>query len=144
MTSDYSDYLFDLSWMHNFHNDLLSEGLLVTTSYAILFDEITYIEGFGLMESLVSRMRYDGYWLAISDDVSANSVMRAEVIKLIVNLSGYPIYAANPPSFADVPPSHPYYNYVETALWYGFIDPTPFFEPERSVTSEEFLNYFYL
>ncbi len=46
---------------------------------------------------------------------------RGELTKLVVNAAHYPITTPPSPTFIDVPPSHPFYNYIETAVAKGII-----------------------
>ncbi len=65
-----------------------------------------------------------------------NNVTRAQLSKIIVLAQGWPIDTSGGPHFTDVPESHPFYNYVETAFNHaiitGYGDGT--FRPTNSAT----------
>ena len=50
-----------------------------------------------------------------------NSVTRGQLAKMIVLASALLIYTPPTPSFIDVPPTHTFYVYIETARYYGLI-----------------------
>lgn len=63
-------------------------------------------------------------------------VTRAQLAKIIVTAEGWPIDTSGGPHFSDVPTSHPFYSYVETArnrgIISGYADDT--FRPNNSAT----------
>jgi len=50
-----------------------------------------------------------------------NNITRAQLCKVIVTAQGWPIDTSGGPHFSDVPPSNPFYGYVETAYNYEVI-----------------------
>jgi hypothetical protein len=65
-----------------------------------------------------------------------NWATRAQLVKIVVLGFGFPLENPPNPSFTDVPPSHPFYIYIETAVRHGLIggygDGT--FRPDFNVT----------
>lgn len=65
-----------------------------------------------------------------------NNTTRAQLLKMIVLSQGWPIVSPATPTFSDVPTSHPFYPYVETAVARGIVagyaDGT--FRPNNDVT----------
>lgn len=65
-----------------------------------------------------------------------NNITRAQLSKVIVAARGWPIDTTGGPHFIDVPPSHAFYNYIETAYNHGIItgyqDST--FRPDNNAT----------
>jgi hypothetical protein len=65
-----------------------------------------------------------------------NNATRAQLVKIVVLAFHIPLYAGNERSFTDVPTSHPFYQYIETAqrngLVGGYADGT--FRPYNNVT----------
>jgi hypothetical protein len=66
----------------------------------------------------------------------SNFTTRAQVSKIVVNAMGWRLLSPGTPHFSDVPRSHPFYTYVETAYDHGVIsgysDGT--FRPQYNVT----------
>jgi hypothetical protein len=66
----------------------------------------------------------------------ANDSTRGQVSKILVNAMGWPLVSPGTPHFTDVPLTHPFYTYVETAYSHGVIsgysDGT--FRPQSNVT----------
>jgi kumamolisin len=50
-----------------------------------------------------------------------NNTSRGQLSKIIVAAEGWPINVAGGPHFTDVPPSNPFYSYIETAYNHGII-----------------------
>ncbi len=50
-----------------------------------------------------------------------NNVTRAQLCAIIVQAQGWPIDTTGGPHFTDVPQSHPFYGYIETAYNHGII-----------------------
>jgi hypothetical protein len=65
-----------------------------------------------------------------------NNVTRAQFVKMVVTAFGIPIDTSNGPHFTDVPTSHPFYSWIETAynrvLIAGYGDGT--FRPYNDIT----------
>jgi hypothetical protein len=65
-----------------------------------------------------------------------NSTTRAQLVKVVVLAFNYTLINPPNPSFSDVPRTHPFYTYIETAVANGLIggysDGT--FRPENNVT----------
>jgi hypothetical protein len=73
-------------------------------------------------------------------------VTRAQLCKIVVLAEGWPIDTLNGPHFTDVPTSHPFYGFVETAYNRGIIsgygDGT--FRPSTSATRGQISKIVYL
>ncbi|MGI8587018.1 MAG: S8 family serine peptidase [Chloroflexia bacterium] len=71
------------------------------------------------VEDLVSRGAVAGY----SDHTfrPLNNLTRGEVAKIIALTGGFELTTATGPHFTDVPPTDPYYPYIETAFAQGLI-----------------------
>jgi hypothetical protein len=70
----------------------------------------------------------------------ANPISRGQLTKLAVNAAHYPLLTpTNGQTFSDVPPSHPFYSYIETAyarhLVNGYHDGT--FRPDYTIRRDE-------
>src|SRR5262249_47525262 len=65
-----------------------------------------------------------------------NNTTRGQLTKIVVLGYGWPIVTPATPTFSDVPPSHPFYPYVETAVARGIISgyANGTFRPEDNVT----------
>jgi hypothetical protein len=50
-----------------------------------------------------------------------NNTTRGQLTKIVVLAEGWPIYTPPTPTFNDVPQTHPFYTYVETAYRHGVI-----------------------
>jgi hypothetical protein len=50
-----------------------------------------------------------------------NNVTRGQAMKIIVGSRGWPIYTPATPTFSDVPPTNPFYQWIETAYNRGII-----------------------
>jgi hypothetical protein len=50
-----------------------------------------------------------------------NNVTRGQLCKIIVLAEGWPIYIPPTPTFVDVPATHAFYQYVETAYYHAII-----------------------
>src|SRR5207244_9462982 len=50
-----------------------------------------------------------------------NNITRAQLCKIVALAQGWPPYTPPTPTFADVPASHPFYPYIETAYHYNII-----------------------
>jgi hypothetical protein len=50
-----------------------------------------------------------------------NNTTRSQLTKIVVLARHWPIDTTGGPHFTDVPPSHPFYQYVETAFIHGII-----------------------
>jgi glucose/arabinose dehydrogenase len=65
-----------------------------------------------------------------------NDTTRGQMTKIVVLAFAYPIYAPPQPTFSDVPASHTFYQYIETAAYNeivsGYSDGT--FRPQNNVT----------
>jgi hypothetical protein len=65
-----------------------------------------------------------------------NSTTRSQLAKIVVLAEGWPLSSPPTPTFSDVPTTHPFYAYVETAVSHGVIsgyqDGT--FRPYNNVT----------
>ena len=65
-----------------------------------------------------------------------NDTTRGQMTKIVVLAFAYPIYTPPQPTFSDVPPSHTFYQYIETAahneIVSGYSDGT--FRPQNNVT----------
>jgi len=65
-----------------------------------------------------------------------NNTTRGQMVKIVVLGFGYPIQTPATPTFSDVPVSHPFYQFVETAaannIVSGYADGT--FRPQNNVT----------
>lgn len=61
-------------------------------------------------------------------------ITRGEFVKWLVAASGLPLRLVKTPSFADVPLTHPFFVYIESALAYGMIPHTPRFVPTAAAT----------
>jgi hypothetical protein len=65
-----------------------------------------------------------------------NDVTRGQMVKIITLAFGVPLFTPTSPTFTDVPTSHPFYVYVETAahagIVSGYADGT--FRPQNNVT----------
>jgi hypothetical protein len=48
-------------------------------------------------------------------------VTRGQITKFVVLAAGLPVVTPPNPRFADVPPTHPFYSYIETAALYGVV-----------------------
>ncbi len=73
------------------------------------------------------------------------NITRGQLAKVISLARGYPLPAPTPPTFADVPPSHPFYGYIEAVAAQGVVsgyscggpgEPCPgvYFRPGNSAT----------
>ncbi|MFL5733142.1 MAG: S-layer homology domain-containing protein [Chloroflexia bacterium] len=74
-----------------------------------------------------------------------NPVTRAQLAKIIVLSQGWALYSPPAPTFTDVPASHAFYPYIETAYSHnvmeGFCDGT--FRPDNPVSRAELARYLY-
>jgi len=50
-----------------------------------------------------------------------NNITRAQLCKIVVLADGWAIYTPTSPTLWDVPDTHPFYNYIETAYAHGII-----------------------
>ena len=50
-----------------------------------------------------------------------NKVTRSQICKIVVIAEGWPVSGLGGPHFSDVPPSNPFYAYVETAFNHAII-----------------------
>jgi hypothetical protein len=70
----------------------------------------------------------------------ANPVTRGQICKIVVLAEGWPFDTSGGPHFTDVPPSDPFYKYIETALHHGVVagyrdyHDTRTFRPSNNVT----------
>lgn len=64
-------------------------------------------------------------------------VTRAEAMKIIVNSLGIPTQSPSSPSFADVPRSNPFYQFVEGGRTAGLASPNAFYRPDALITRQE-------
>jgi hypothetical protein len=50
-----------------------------------------------------------------------NDTTRGQLTKIVVLAEGWPEHSPPAPTFSDVPASHPFYSYIETAYYHGII-----------------------
>ncbi|HUS16931.1 MAG TPA: S-layer homology domain-containing protein, partial [Chloroflexia bacterium] len=75
-----------------------------------------------------------------------NNVTRGQITKIVSLAEGWPLFSPDPSHFSDVPPSDPFYAYVETAYAHGIVsgyaDGT--FRPYNSATRGQVSKMVYL
>lgn len=84
------------------------------------------------------------YWIKNLDTVLSSSVTRGEMVMYAVVASSLPVLDQNflsekKPSFVDVPQTHKYYEYIETALADGLIsnNSTGYYNPDQPIIRSE-------
>lgn len=96
---------------------------------ALYYDQINWCYDYGIISG------YDSGDGTLSFRPANNST-RAQVSKILVNAEGWALVSPATPHFLDVPLTHPFYTYVETAYSHGMIsgysDGT--FSPQKTVT----------
>jgi hypothetical protein len=71
------------------------------------------------VETAVSHGIISGY--ADGTFRPGNPVTRGQLCKMIVLAEAWPVYTPTAPTFGDVPPSHPFFRYIETAYQRGIL-----------------------
>src|SRR5207253_11398075 len=93
---------------------VLAEGWPIDTTGGPHFSDVSPSDPFyDYIETAYNRGIITGY----QDGTfrGDNNVSRAQLCKIIVNAQGWPIDTTGGPHFTDVPPSNPFYNFIETA-----------------------------
>jgi hypothetical protein len=99
---------------------VLAEGWPINTSGGPHFSDVLADNPFyDHVETAYNRGIITGY--ADGTFRPGNNVTRAQLSKIIVLAEGWPINTSGGPHFSDVPATHPFYSYVETALNHGII-----------------------
>jgi hypothetical protein len=86
----------------------------------------------------IETAAYEGLVSGYSDGTfrPENNVTRGQLSKIVVEAAGWPLYTPPSPTFSDVPPTSPFYQYIETAYRHsiisGYGDGT--FRPENNAT----------
>lgn len=99
---------------------VLAMGWPIDTSGGPHFSDVPEGSGFyDYVETAYNRGIISGY----SDGTfrPANNITRAQLSKIIVLAMGWPIDTSGGPHFSDVPPGHPFYDFIETAYNQGII-----------------------
>ncbi len=99
---------------------VLAEGWPIDTTGGPHFNDVPADNGFyDYIETAFNRGVISGY-----DDGTFrpdNNVTRAQLCKIVVQAQGWPIDITGGPHFSDVPQSHPFYGYIETAFNHSII-----------------------
>ncbi|PZS00587.1 MAG: hypothetical protein DLM69_06290 [Candidatus Chloroheliales bacterium] len=111
--------------------------------YAYLYIETAYhagvVEGYDAITCAQNGAQYPCF-------LHVRNISRAEISKYAVLAGAYPLMTpSGGPDFSDVPPSHPFYVYIETAYHAGIITgyPDHTFRPDNSVRRDEMAQYIY-
>jgi hypothetical protein len=99
---------------------VLAEGWPINTSGGPHFTDVPTSHAFySYIETAYNHQIISGY----SDDTfrPGNNVTRAQLSKIVVTAEGWSINTSGGPHFSDVPTSHGFYSYIETAYNHGII-----------------------
>src|SRR5207249_4520991 len=103
------------------------------------------------VETAYSRGMISGYTCGTGcrEFRPGNNITRAQVCKIVVLAEEWPIYTPPTPTFCDVPPTDPFYGYIETAYHHVVISgysvpPCLYFRPGNNATRGQISKVVYL
>jgi hypothetical protein len=93
---------------------VLAEGWPISTPPSPSFSDVPTTDPFyGYIETARNRGIISGY--ADGTFRPGNSITRGQLCKIVVLAEGWEISTPPTPTFSDVPDTHPFYGYIETA-----------------------------
>jgi hypothetical protein len=99
---------------------VLAEGWAIDTSGGPHFSDVPTTNPFyQYIETAYNHGVISGY--ADGTFRWGNNVTRAQLSKIVVSAEGWPIITTGGPHFSDVPPTDPFYGYIETAYDHNII-----------------------